>query len=146
MVATHQYPDTETKFVRRIAKKLTAILACYLAGEVASILSPVAAIEHREMVAPMYQPLLTPVYLVRPIYMELLHASSRLRKDTRVETARPSNGLVKRLDPQRKKKIQITLEKKLFCPQKKIIPQSKRGRGFHLGPWKKINRRRCHTD
>ena len=78
-----------------LPKKLTAILACYLAGEVASIMSPVAAIEHREMVAPMYHPLLTPVYWVRPIYMELLHASSRLRKDTRVETARPSNGLVK---------------------------------------------------
>ncbi len=43
----------------------------------------------------MYQPLLTPVYWVRSIYMELLHASSRLRKDTRIETARPSNGLVK---------------------------------------------------
>ena len=56
MVATHQYPDTQTKFVKRIAKKLTAILACYLAGEVASIVSPVAAIEHKEMVAPMSQP------------------------------------------------------------------------------------------
>ena len=43
----------------------------------------------------MYQPLLTPVFWVRPIYMQLLHASSRLRKDTRIETARPSNGLVK---------------------------------------------------
>ena len=43
----------------------------------------------------MYQPLLTPVYWVRPIYTELLHSSSRLRKDTRIETARPSNGLVK---------------------------------------------------
>ena len=43
----------------------------------------------------MYQPLLTPVYWVRPIYTELLHASSRLRKNTKVETARPSNGLVK---------------------------------------------------
>ena len=95
MVATHQYPDTQTKFAERVAKKLTAGLACYLAGEVASILSPVAAIEHREMVAPMYQPLLTPVYWVRLIYMELLHASSRLRKDARIETARPSNGLVK---------------------------------------------------
>ena len=42
----------------------------------------------------MYQPLLTPVYCVRPIYTELLHASSRLRKNARVETARPSNGLV----------------------------------------------------
>ena len=44
-----------------------------------------------------------------------------------------------------------TLKKKIFCPGKKsrspwkknilpsnkIIPQSKRGRGFHLGPWKK---------
>ena len=49
----------------------------------------------KEMMAPMYQPLLTPVYWVRPIYTELLHSSSRLRKDTRIETARPSNGLVK---------------------------------------------------
>ena len=32
VVATHQYPDTQTKFVKRVAKKLTAILACYLAG------------------------------------------------------------------------------------------------------------------
>ena len=94
LAATHLRAKTQTKFVKRVAKKLTAILACYLAGEVASILSPVAAIGHREM-APMYHPLLTPVFWVRPIYMELLHASSRLRKDTRVETARPSTGLVK---------------------------------------------------
>ena len=59
------------------------------------MVSPVAAVENKEMVAPMYQPLLTPVYWVRPIYTELLHSSSRLRKDTRIETARPSNGLVK---------------------------------------------------
>ena len=95
LVATHLYADTQTKFVKRIAKKLTAILACYLAGEVVSMVSPVAAVEHKEMVAPMCQPLLTPVYWVRPIYTELLHSSSRLRKDTRIETARPSNGLVK---------------------------------------------------
>ena len=95
LAAAHLRAKTQTKFVKRVAKKLTAILACYLAGEVASILSPVAAIGHREMVAPMYHPLLTPVFWVRPIYMELLHASSRLRKDTRVETARPSTGLVK---------------------------------------------------
>ena len=95
LVATHQHPSGQTKFVKRVAKKLTAILACYLAGEVASMLSPVAAIEHREMVAPLYQPLLTPVFWVRPIYTELLHAASRLKKGTRIETARPSNGLVK---------------------------------------------------
>ena len=35
LVATHLYPETQTKFVKRVAKKLTAILACYLAGEVA---------------------------------------------------------------------------------------------------------------
>ena len=92
---THLRAKTQTKFVKRVAKKLTAILACYLAGEVASILSPVAAVGHREMVAPMYHPLLTPVFWARPIYMELLHASSRLRRDTRVETVRPSTGLVK---------------------------------------------------
>ena len=73
LVATHHYPDTQNKFVKRIAKKLTAILACYLAGEVASMVSPMAAVEHKEMVAPMYQPLLTPVYWVRPICTELLH-------------------------------------------------------------------------
>ena len=95
LVATHQHPSGQTKFVKRVAKKLIAILACYLAGEVASTLSLVAAIEHREMVAPLYQPLLTPVFWVRPIYTELLHAASRLKKDTRIETARPSNGLVK---------------------------------------------------
>ena len=52
LVATHLYPDTQTKFVKRIAKKLTAILACYPAGEVASMVSSVAAVEHKEMVAP----------------------------------------------------------------------------------------------
>ena len=40
----------------------TAILACYLANEVASMVSLVTAVENKEMVAPMYQPLLTPVY------------------------------------------------------------------------------------
>ena len=96
LVATHRRPGTQTKFVKRVAKKLTAaVMASYLAGEVASILSPVASWEHREMVAPMYQPLLTPVFWVRPIYTELFHASSRLKKDNRVETARPPNGLVK---------------------------------------------------
>ena len=60
--ATHLQAKTLDKFVKRVAKKLTAILACYLAGEVASILSPVAAVGHREMVAPMYHPLLTPVF------------------------------------------------------------------------------------
>ena len=69
--ATHLEAKTLGKFVKRVAKKLTAMLACYLAGEV------------------MYHPLLTPGFWVRPIYMELLHASSRLRRDTRVETARP---------------------------------------------------------
>ena len=38
--ATHLQAKTLDKFVKRVAKKLTAILACYLAGEVASILSP----------------------------------------------------------------------------------------------------------
>ncbi len=54
LAATHQHPKAQTKFVKRVAKKLKAILACYLAGEVASVLSPMAAIEHREIVAPMY--------------------------------------------------------------------------------------------
>ena len=116
--ATHLQAKTLNKFVKRVAKKLTAILACYLAGEVASILSPVAAIGHREMVAPMYHPLLTPVFWVRPIYMELLHASSRLRRDTRVETARPSTGLVKSLcapKAQREGPINATLQNKGFA-------------------------------
>ena len=116
--ATHLQAKTLNKFVKRVAKKLTAILACYLAGEVASILSPVAAIGHREMVAPMYHPLLTPVFWVRPIYMELLHASSRLRRDTRVETARLSTGLVKILctpKAQREGPINATLHNKGFA-------------------------------
>ena len=54
-----------------------------------------AVVDHREMVPPLYQPLLTPVYWIRPIYTELLHAASRIKKDTRTEVARPSNGLVK---------------------------------------------------
>ena len=106
------------KFVKRVAKKLTAMLACYLAGEVALILSPVAAIGHREMVAPMYHPLLTPVFWVRSIYMELLHASSRLRRDTRVETARPSTGLVKILctpKAQKEGPMNATLHNKGFA-------------------------------
>ena len=95
LVASHQAPSTQNKFVKRVAKKLTAMLASYLSGEVAAILSPVAAIDHREMVPPLYQPLVTPVYWIRPIYTELLHAASRIKKDTRTEVARPSNGLVK---------------------------------------------------
>ena len=58
----------------------------------------------------------------------------------------------KRLDPQKKiilhwkKNFPDHPGKKIFYHQKKIIPQSKRGRGFHLGPWKKINhRRRLHA-
>ena len=102
--ATHLEARTLGKFVKRVAKKLTAMLAYYLAGEVASTLSPVAAIGHREMVAPMYHLLLTPGFWVRPTYMELLHASSRLRRDTRVETARPSTGLVKILCPPKLKR------------------------------------------
>ena len=74
--ATHLEAKTLGKFVKRVAKKLTAILACYLAGEVVLILSPIAAIGHREMVAPMYHPLLTPVFWVRLIY----GASARLVK------------------------------------------------------------------
>ena len=105
--ATHLQAKSLDKFVKRVAKKLTAILACYLAGEVASVLSSVAAIGHREMVAPMYHPLLTPVFWVRPIYMEL-HASSRLRRDTRVETARPSTGLAKILKKDRLMPLYIT--------------------------------------
>ena len=92
LVATHQAPHTQNKFVKRVAKKLTAFLASYLAGEVVGLLSPVAAVDHREMVPPLYQPLLTPVYWIRPIYTELLHAASRIKKDTRTEVARPSNG------------------------------------------------------
>ena len=53
LAATHLHSKAQTKFVKRVAKKLTAILACCLAGEVATVLSPVAAIEHREMVARM---------------------------------------------------------------------------------------------
>ena len=60
---------------------------------VQAVASPVAALKHREMVAPMYQSLLAPVYWVRFICMELLHASSRLKKNNRIETIRPSNGL-----------------------------------------------------
>ena len=116
--ATHLEAKTLGKFVKRVAKKLTAMLACYLAGEVASTLSPVAAIGHREMVAPMYHPLLTPGFWVRPIYMELLHASSRLRRDTRVETARPSTGLVKILctpKAQKEGPMNATLHNKGFA-------------------------------
>ena len=128
--ATHLQAKTLNKFVKRVAKNLTAILACYVAGEVASILSPVAAVGHREMVAPMYHPLLTPVFWVRPIYMELLHASSRLRRDTRlwrkkkrlrrdtrVETERPSTGLVKILCTRKAQRgsINATLHNKGFA-------------------------------
>ena len=113
--ATHLEEKTLGKFVKRVAKKLTAMLACYLAGEVALILSSVAAIRHREMVAPMYHPLLTQV---RSIYMELLHASSRLRRDIRVETARPSTGLVKILctpKAQKEGPMNVTLHNKGFA-------------------------------
>ena len=77
-----------------------------------------AAVGHREIVAPMYHQLLTPVFWVRPIYMELLHASSRLRRDTRVETARPWTGLVKILctpKAQREGPINATLHNKGFA-------------------------------
>ena len=56
LVATHRSLKTQTKFAKRVAKKLTAILACYLANEVASMVSPVATVDNKEMVAPMYQP------------------------------------------------------------------------------------------
>ena len=52
------------------------------------------------------------------IYMELLHASSRLRRDTRVETARPSTGLVKILctpKAQKEGPINATLHNKGFA-------------------------------
>ena len=48
LVATHLYPRTQTKFVKRVAKKLTAILACYLVNEAASMVSPVAAVENKK--------------------------------------------------------------------------------------------------
>ena len=56
-------------------------------------------------------------FWVRPIYMELLHASSRLRRDTRVETARPSTGLVKILctpKAQKEGPMNATLHNTLF--------------------------------
>ena len=95
--ATHRSPNADQ--IRKESSEEARCSSCLLANEVASIVAPVATVDNKEMVAPMHRPPLTPAYWVRPIYTELLHSSSRLRKDTRIETARPSNKLCAPLRP-----------------------------------------------
>ena len=88
IIASHRSPDVCLPELTQLAKDITVALALHLADLVASFLSGVLD-GHAALLFG------TASYWVRPIYEELLYASSHSYQGPEVEASRASNGFVK---------------------------------------------------
>ena len=86
--ATRADPEESLSSLRQVSKRLTMLLAGYLAKEVAAILREILTHPTKKL----YD---CSNYWLQPIYQELLHSSSRYNATRNGEKNRPSNGLAR---------------------------------------------------
>ena len=95
IIASHVAPEQCLPELTQLAKDLTVSLALHLADRVATFLNGVLVENAVLLVGTATSPLLQASYWVRPIYEELLYASSHTYQGADGEARRASNGLVK---------------------------------------------------
>ena len=83
------------KELTRLAKRLSIALAVHLADYIANDFNKIVLTNGILIFDELNAPLLQASFWVRPIYEELLFASSKLFKSPAAEAARAANGLVK---------------------------------------------------
>ena len=93
--ATHAVPEESLSSIRLASKRLTMLLAGYLAKEVAAILREILTHPTKKLYDDNTAHLLCFNYWLQPIYQELLHSSSRYNATGTGEKNRPSNGLAR---------------------------------------------------
>lgn len=91
VIATRHVPEESTEQIRNVTKHLTVLLAGYLAQEVASLFRDILGDASLTLYDETTAHLLCSNYWFKPIYQELVHASSRA-KATRM--GEPCSGLV----------------------------------------------------
>jgi len=93
--ATRAVPEESLSSIRLAAKRLTMLLAGYLAKEVAAILREILTHPTKKLYDDDTAHLLCSNYWLQPIYQELLHSSSRYNATVNGEKNRPSSGLAR---------------------------------------------------
>ena len=93
--ATRAVPEKSLSSIRLASKRLTMLLAGYLAKEVAAILREILTHPTKKLYDDDTAHLLCSNYWLQPIYQELLHSSSRYNATVNGEKNRPSSGLAR---------------------------------------------------
>ena len=94
--ATRAVPEESFSSIRLASKRLTMLLAGYLAKEVAAILREILTRPTKKLYDDNTAHLLCSNYWLQPIYQELLHSSSRYNATVNGEKNRPSSGLARK--------------------------------------------------
>ena len=92
---TRLVPDESLASLRRATKRITMMLAGYLAYEVAAILREILTHPTKQFYDDTTAHLLCSNYWIKPIYQELLHSSSRYNATLTGERKRPCSGLAR---------------------------------------------------
>ena len=93
--ATRSAPEESLPSIKQASKRLTMLLAGYLAKEVAAILREVLTHPAKRLYDDNTVHLLCSNYWLQPIYQELLHSSSRYNATVTGEKNRPCSGLAR---------------------------------------------------
>ena len=93
--ATRAVPEESLPAIKQASKRLTMLLAGYLAKEVAAILRGVLTHPTKRLYDDNTVHLLCSNYWLQPIYQELLHSSSRYNATVTSEKNRPCSGLAR---------------------------------------------------
>ena len=114
--ATRTDPPASVPSLQQVSKRLTMLLAIYLAKEVAAILRAVLTHETKKLYDENTVHLLCSNYWIQPIYQELLHSSSRYNATRSGERNRPSSGLARvAAHPKPPKKRKPSASSTRFC-------------------------------
>ena len=114
--ATRTDPPASVPSLQQVSKRLTMLLAIYLAKEVAAILRAVLTHETKKLYDENTVHLLCSNYWIQPIYQEFLHSSSRYNATRSGERNRPSSGLARvAAHPKPPKKRKPSASSTRFC-------------------------------
>lgn len=95
VIATRSVPKESLDQIRQAPKHLTLLLAGYLSREVASLFREIFSHPTLTLHDKTTAHLLCSNYWLKPIYQELVHASSRFNATRTGEQKRPCSGLVR---------------------------------------------------
>ena len=93
--ATRAECEESLSSIRLVSKRLTMLLASYLAKEVAAVLREILTHPTKKLYDDNTAHLLCSNHWLQPIYQELLHSLSRYNATGNGEKNRPSNGLAR---------------------------------------------------